>query len=75
MTPTLADLQTRHPGAKYEPDPNCPRCVGKGEWWISKAQYGPFAKERMRPCACIYFPHEHVSLIHECIQAIGKDEK
>lgn len=64
----LNELKTRYVKAQYEPDANCIKCEGAGEFDFK----GEFLSG-MKPCYCIFFGHDFIDIYKDSmISTISK---
>lgn len=51
-------IRKKYHNTKYDPDPNCEKCKGKGENYISKRSAVTGEPLGWHACACIYIRHD-----------------
>lgn len=59
----LKQLQKKHPKAKYEPDENCKKCEGKGEFWHESTS--KYFKSGFYPCHCVFISRDFLPVYRE----------
>lgn len=64
-------LKAKYPEANHAPDPNCPRCKGKGEVWFPGTA---MIKAHWSCCICIFVDHEHAQWIGDAIRDVARQE-
>lgn len=68
------DLKIKYPTSHHAPDPNCPRCHGKGERTVH-IKGNEFIKEQdvISACICIFVDHKYCNMVASSLNKIAKE--
>ena len=63
-----SELLGKYPDALRAPDPNCPKCKGRGEFNTKNESIN----DKPHACVCIFVEHEFCGIVRKALGQVGR---